>query len=124
TRGHRMTTVEPRIGSLNVVDLTGNLGGGTRFVRALLPALKRARPSLRIVLSGSAASLARQATAELAAVGIAIRSLPLFPGVNWYSQPFRNRARYRWRRLRGAVPDRGEFVAMQFARSIGDADLL
>lgn len=59
-----------------VIDHVGNHGGGSRVVRALLPAIRRADPSVRMDYFGNPASMARDGLAdELAAVGIRSHTL-------------------------------------------------
>jgi len=54
-----------------VIDHVGNHGGGSRVVRALLPAIARADPSIRLVYFGNPASMQREGlAAELAAAGV------------------------------------------------------
>jgi len=119
-----LTIHQGGIRSLNVVDLTGNLGGGTRFVRALLPALRRARPELAISLYGSPTSVNRHSTSGLTEAGINVRSLTLLDGATWNTQPFGRRARYRFRRLARLEPGREEYARRVFEREIDGADLL
>ncbi len=61
---------------LAVIDHVGNPGGGSRVVRALLPALKRLRPELEITYFGSRASMVREAIYdEFPPLDIRIREL-------------------------------------------------
>ena len=115
-------TEQAGIRSLNVVDLTGNLGGGTRFVRALLPALQRARPSLRITFMGTPASVGKHAQTDLTNAGIVVRALRTYQGMAWTSQDLRTRLRFRLRRYLKLEPSRAEYLAREFAREIDGAD--
>ncbi len=64
------------INSLAVVDQTGNAGGGSRFIRCLLPALKQVSPDTDIVFFCNKSSIARDNLhPELTEAGINIRHL-------------------------------------------------
>jgi len=61
---------------LAVVDHIGNLGGGSRFVRALLPALKECQPDMEIVFFGNKFSINREnMREEFSSVGINVIEL-------------------------------------------------
>jgi len=61
---------------LAVVDQAGNAGGGSRFIRCLLPALKQVSPNTEIVFFCNKSSIARdQLHCELTEAGISIRHL-------------------------------------------------
>jgi glycosyltransferase involved in cell wall biosynthesis len=110
--------------SVNVVDLTGNHGGGTRFVRALLPALLRARPGLEITFLTTEEGLVRNdAVTDLRAAGVKTRALTIVDGMNWYAQPFAQRLRYRLRHWMRLEPDRRAYMRMQFQREVDGADI-
>lgn len=68
-----------------VIDHVGNHGGGSRVVRALLPAIARADPSVRLVYYGNPGSMRREdVVSELAAAGVAshpLASLAMASGV-------------------------------------------
>jgi glycosyltransferase involved in cell wall biosynthesis len=62
--------------SLAVVDHVGNDGGGSRFLRALVPSLKRERPELQITVFGNLESLSRDGlNSELRMAGAKVRTL-------------------------------------------------
>jgi len=84
---------------LAVVDPTGNDGGAMRFVRGLLPAIKRVRPDLSIRYFGNGASLARDAIAEeFASGGVDVAELGWTRERTWKSKPLRERMAYKARR--------------------------
>lgn len=61
---------------LAIVDQMGNAGGGSRFIRCLLPALKRVHPSMEITFFCNKASIKRdQLQGELAEDGMIIKYL-------------------------------------------------
>lgn len=61
---------------LAIVDQIGNAGGGNRFIRCLLPALKRIQPGTEIVFFCNKASIARdQLQDELVDSGVIIKHL-------------------------------------------------
>lgn len=56
-----------------VVDHIGNHGGGSRFIRALLPAIRKARPSAEICFFGNSASIDRESVrADFGLHGISV----------------------------------------------------
>ena len=56
-----------------VIDHIGNYGGGSRVVRALLPAIKALRPEMEITYFGNPASIKREnVTAEFMQIGISV----------------------------------------------------
>lgn len=64
------------INRLAVVDQVGNAGGGNRFIRCLLPALKKVSPKTEIIFFCNKSSIARdQMHHELTEAGISIRHL-------------------------------------------------
>jgi glycosyltransferase involved in cell wall biosynthesis len=64
------------IKNLAVVDQVGNAGGGSRFIRCLLPALKQVSPDTEIVFFCNQSSIARDNLHhELTCAGITIRHL-------------------------------------------------
>jgi hypothetical protein len=110
--------------SLNVVDLTGNLGGGTRFVRALLPAMRRVRPDLDITFLGTEASLGHHAPVlEFERAGIRTRALTYYEGMRWKSQPLRRRLGFKVRRQFRTEIERLGLIRRNFAREIDGADV-
>ena len=59
-----------------VIDHFGNAGGGTRFIRSLLPAIKKLRPSAKLTFFGNASALRNDRFGdELRASGIQIQTL-------------------------------------------------
>ena len=59
-----------------VIDHVGNHGGGSRVVRALLPALKRLDPDLDLTYFGNPAAIQREnLSMEFSALGIEVREL-------------------------------------------------
>jgi len=61
---------------LAIIDQIGNAGGGSRFIRCLLPALKRVQPSIEITFFCNKASIMRdQLQSELAERGVIIKNL-------------------------------------------------
>lgn len=59
-----------------VIDHVGNHGGGSRVVRALLPALKQLAPELEITYFGNPAAIQRENSAEeFTALNIQVRAL-------------------------------------------------
>ena len=61
---------------LAVVDHMGNRGGGSRLVRALLPALRACRPGMEIVYFGNPSSIKRENTKEeFLRIGIKVKEL-------------------------------------------------
>lgn len=61
---------------LAIVDQMGNAGGGSRFIRCLLPALKRVQPSMEITFFCNKASIKRyQLQSELVEGGATIKYL-------------------------------------------------
>ena len=61
---------------LAIVDQVGNAGGGNRFIRCLLPALKKVSPNTEIVFFCNKSSIARDKLhLELTEAGISIRHL-------------------------------------------------
>ncbi|MBP7764792.1 MAG: glycosyltransferase [Syntrophaceae bacterium] len=61
---------------LAIVDQIGNTGGGNRFIRCLLPGLKRVQPSMEITFFCNKASIKRdQLQGELAEDGVIIKYL-------------------------------------------------
>lgn len=110
--------------TLHVVDMTGNLGGGTRFVRSLLPALRRARPDLEISFFGTDASLSRgDVLSDLNNAGIRTRRLGWYEGMNWRSQGLRRRVAFKVRRRMGREGEPIDYVRRNFARAIDGADV-
>jgi glycosyltransferase involved in cell wall biosynthesis len=88
-----------RVQRIAVIDPVGNYGGATRFVRALLPALQRARPDLRTTFFANGDSVRRDGIAEdLTASGIVVRELMSVRSVPWKSRPLSWRAWYKLRR--------------------------
>lgn len=51
---------------LSIIDPVGNLGGGSRFLRCLIPALKKQRPSLELRLLAPRALFVREEWEEIA----------------------------------------------------------
>jgi glycosyltransferase involved in cell wall biosynthesis len=109
-----------RVERLAVVDPTGNAGGGTRFLRALLPALRAARPELNIRFFGNAKSIARDGIAgELADAGIQVSDLAWTRDRGWKTVPLRVRGVYKLRRRFGMTDSSPEeFVEASLAREI------
>lgn len=59
-----------------VIDHVGNYGGGSRFLRALLPAIKALSPEIRMTYFGNPASMARESIqSEFSGAGIAVMPL-------------------------------------------------
>lgn len=114
-------TSAPPVARLAVIDPIGNPGGGTRFLRALLPALRRARPTLRVTLHGNAASIDREGIAgELRAAGIEIEDLAWLRGRRWKSIPLATRVSYKFRsRVGRNVPAAEAFVEAHLVRELG-----
>jgi glycosyltransferase involved in cell wall biosynthesis len=112
------------IGRLAVIDPTGNAGGGTRFLRALLPAFRRVRPELAITFLGNASSIARDDIAnELRDVGIQVTNLDWTRDRPWKSIPLATRGIYKLRRrvARGG-PGPDAFLEANLAREIEQID--
>jgi glycosyltransferase involved in cell wall biosynthesis len=114
-----VTSARP-VARLAVIDPIGNPGGGTRFLRALLPALRRARPTLRVTLHGNAASIDREGIAdELRAAGIEVEDLAWLRGRHWKSIPLTTRLSYKVRRrLDRNVPLPEAFIEANLVREI------
>ncbi|NJD27508.1 MAG: glycosyltransferase family 4 protein [Chloroflexi bacterium] len=88
-----------RVRRLVVLDPMGNPGGGSRFVRRLLPAMREVRPDMSIRFVGNPLSIAREGIrGELAAAGIDVRPLEWAPNIPWKSRPLRSRLGFRFRR--------------------------
>jgi glycosyltransferase involved in cell wall biosynthesis len=84
---------------LAVVDPVGHYGGATRFVRALLPALRKTRPELDVTFFGNAGSIQRDRIAEeFSAAGVRVHELQSVRLIPWKSRPLRTRAWYKIRR--------------------------
>src|SRR5688572_17177155 len=95
-----MSASAPRAGikSLSVIDITGNPGGGMRFVRALLPALQRVRPTLRMTFFGAGASLGPNGiSSELESAGINVVESEWLPDKPWKARPLRQRLAFKVR---------------------------
>jgi glycosyltransferase involved in cell wall biosynthesis len=118
-----MTPLRP-VRHLGVVDIIGNPGGSVRFTRALLPALRRLRPELRITLYGRSASLRRDdVTPELVAAGVRVVELAWTADRPWKSRPLRTRLGYKVaRRLRRAEATTDSFVAASLKREVDRID--
>lgn len=94
-----------------VIDHVGNHGGGSRVVRALLPALKRCDPALELTYFGNPASIRREGLASLfSAEGICVtplKSLALCSG-SVFGSPAAARlvamAQTRWRGFFSQLP--------------------
>jgi glycosyltransferase involved in cell wall biosynthesis len=96
-----VTPVEPRrqVGRLVVIDPVGNYGGSTRFIRRLLPELKRIRPELRVSFFGDGESIARDEIGdELASAGINVQELRSLHPAPWKSRSLWFRIAFKIRR--------------------------
>lgn len=85
-----------------VVDPVGNLGGGTRFLRKLLPEFRRVRANLDVRFFGHPASLAREDLGrELVAAGVKVETLRWTANVSPSSRSVVARLRFKARRIAG-----------------------
>ncbi len=104
---------------LVVVDPIGNPGGGSRFIRRLLPALRAIRPSLEIQFCGNPISIERDGLAGvLAEAGIGITRLEWTNDRTRKSYPLHRRLAFKLRRATGRE-DRNVATAIE-ARSAAE----
>lgn len=122
-----MTSAGPvgQIRSLGVIDITGNPGGGMRFVRALVPALKRARPDLDITFYGTGATLGPYGiAAELTAAGVDVLEAMWLSTRPWKSRSLRSRLGLKLRTLATRHPLTPEHVMYgRFVEEISKSDV-
>lgn len=114
---------------LAVVDPIGNPGGGSRFIRRLLPALRASRPSLDIRFFGNPTSMKRDGVGPvLEGAGIVVAPLDWTRDRPRESRPLGQRAAFKLRRAVG-LEDRDVASAIaaraeaEIARAVAGADL-